>query len=442
MVSWASRRDVSRRRFLGETAVAAAALAGGAAVPALTKAADTPITGGANPAMAGFDGLMTGFLERTRAPGAALAVTKAGRLVYARGFGLAEEGRAVEPDSLFRVASVSKPITAVAVLRLVVDGKVRLDEPVLEVVKLRPHFEERKRIDPRWRKVTIRHLLNHTGGWDRDKSGDPIAMPREIARALGKPLPVGPEDVIRVMIARPLDFEPGERYAYSNLGYLLLGRVIEAVGGRPYEKYVQEQVLAPLGVRSARLGRAAIEERLPGEVRYHDVKNRMWPAVRGARVGERVPIQYGGENFDAFEAHGGWVASAVDVVRFAAAFDDPDRCPVLSRAGVEAMWERPAGAAGYEEDGRPKAAYYGGGWMVRPVRDGKANTWHTGRIAGTSALLVRRWDGVNWAVLFNTDAAPDGKALAEAIDPLVHPVVDAVGEWPEVDLFPLYLGSG
>lgn len=426
----------SRRAFLAQTSAAVAALA---IQPARVRAADAPVTGESQPALAGFDELMTRFLERTGAPGAALAVTKAGRLVYARGFGFADEGVPVEPDSLFRIASVSKPITAVAVLQLVDQGKLALDRPVLDVVSIRP--ERPDEMDERWPGITIRHLLNHTAGWDRDASGDPIAMPRRVAEALEKPLPVGPEDVVRYTMGLPLDFDPGARYAYSNVGYLLLGRVIEAVTVRRYEEYVKQEVLAPLGVQSPRLGKARIEERLPREVRYYDVENRTRPAVVRPRVGEEVPIQYGGENFDGYEAHGGWVASAVDLVRFAAAFDEPEKCPLLSRAGIEAFCDRPAGLPGHEADGTPKRSYYGNGWMVRPIRDGRANLWHSGFIAGTSTLLVRRWDGVNWAVLFNTQATKAGERLSDLVDPLVHPVADAVRQWPEGDLFPRYLAT-
>jgi N-acyl-D-amino-acid deacylase len=165
-------------------------------------------------------------------------------------------------------------------------------------------------------------------------------------------------------------------------------------------------------------------------------------AVLGPRQGEMVPLPYGGENLDAFEAHGGWIASAIELVRFASAFDDPDRCPLLSPASIETMWARPPGASGFEPDGKPRAAYYACGWNVRPVgADGRANTWHGGLIAGTSSLLVRRYDGLDWAVLFNTDSAvpPDRSTLASLIDPRLHQAARAVFTWPEEDLFPRFL---
>src|SRR5262249_17746773 len=141
------------------------------------------------------------------------------------------------------------------------------------------------RPDPRWKQVTVLHLLQHTGGWDRDRSFDPIGVPWDVARALKIEPPVRPEHVVRYMMGRPLDFDPGRRYACSNFGYLLLGRLVEAASGRPYETYVRDRVLAPLGVTDMRLGRALLEDRAKGEVRYYDSRKRTGPALVGPHVG-------------------------------------------------------------------------------------------------------------------------------------------------------------
>ena len=437
----------TRRAFLGSVATA---LLAGRGSPRLASSADPPATGRADPRLAPFDRLMTEFLKENQAPGGALAVTRRGRLVYARGFGLADEDRGtpVRPDSLFRIASVSKPLTATAVLQLAERGELGLDDPVLNYVRLGPHLEFGARPDPRWRAVTARQCLQHTGGWDLDRSFDPVLAPEEVAVALGTRPPVSPADVIRYMMGRPLDFDPGSRFAYSNFGYLLLGRVVEAASGSGYEEYVRREVLAPLGVTRPRLGRALPEHREPGEVRYYDSQRRTGVCLYPPRAGLRVPTPDGVANFEAFEAHGGWVASAVDLVRFASAFDDPETCPVLGPASVRMMWARPSGAAGLDADGLPPAEYYGCGWHVRPGAAGAATEWqvrvgaagavtltHAGLISGTSALLVRRSDGLNWAVLFNTGRDPEGHVLALEIDPLVHAAADQVREWPDVDLF-------
>jgi N-acyl-D-amino-acid deacylase len=427
---------VSRRAFLSSLATAAAGLASDS--PASAQPGKLPVTGAANPALEPFDRLLTTFVAEHKVPGASLAVTRHGKLVYARGFGYADvsEKEPVRPTALFRMASVSKPITAVAILRLVEKGKLALDDRVRARMKLRAFVASGAKPDPRWQRITVRHCLQHTGGWDRDKAFDPIGRPWEIARALkGRP-GVTPTHIVRYMMGQPLDFDPGERYAYSNLGYLVLGRILEAVTGEKYEEYVKKEVLAPLGIKAMRLGRALAENRAKGEVKYYDRKNRHGPALYPPRVGQRVPVQYGAENLEGYEAHGGWIASAVDLVRFAAAFDNPAKCPVLGTRMIQEMWTRPSGAAGTEADGKPKSAFYGCGWQVRPVGNaGKANTWHTGFISGTEALLVRRWDGLDWAVLFNTDHNADGKSLAGLIDGRLHEAADQVKVWPNSDLF-------
>src|SRR5262249_18648993 len=136
---------------------------------------EPPLTGRAVPGLASFDRMMHTFLKKHKVPGAALAVSKDGRLVYARGFGHAdvEAKDPVRPNPLMRVASVSKPITALAVLLLIEQGKLRLDDRVFEIVKLKPHLPDGARPDPRLKQVAVAHLLHHTGGWDSEKTGDP-----------------------------------------------------------------------------------------------------------------------------------------------------------------------------------------------------------------------------------------------------------------------------
>jgi CubicO group peptidase (beta-lactamase class C family) len=384
--------------------------------------------------LAPFDDLMLTFLKDERPPGAELAVTKNGHLVYARGFGVtAYHGTdAVQSTALFRIASISKPITAVAVLQLVERGKLALDASVWELLRL-PEPSDR-----RWKRVTILHLLQHTGGWNRDEKFDPMFRSAEIARALRVPPPATPAHIIRYMLGQPLDFDPGSRFAYSNFGYCLLGRVVETVSGAPYETYVQREVLAPLGITRMRLGKTLPAERAAGEVAYYGQES-YGAAVMGP-VGGRVPAPYGTWSLEAMDSHGGWLASAVDLVRFACAFDVPEQCRILRPRTIETMLARPDGPAGYDTSGKPTPAYYACGWQVRTLAArGHVNTWHTGSLSGTSTLLVRRFDGKNWAVLFNMRTARNGHRLAVVIDPLIHKAADRVKHWPETDLFPRML---
>ncbi|MFO0805604.1 MAG: serine hydrolase domain-containing protein [Gemmataceae bacterium] len=366
-----------------------------------------------------FDKLMTGFLAEHGVPGASVAVSHDHRVAYAKGFGFADvEAKApVETRSLFRIASISKPITAVAVLQLVDAGKIDLEQPILDFVHIRPA----QRLDPRWYLVTVRHCLQHTGGWDRSITPDPIAIPWQIAKALGTKPPVPLEDVIRYTMMQPLDHDPGTKFAYSNVGYLLLGRAIAEASGRHYEEYVRKEVLAPLGISDMELGRALPEHRAKSEVSYYDAKQAEGSCLYPPRVNERVPFPDGAGNVEAYEAHGGWIASASSLVKFALAFDLPPFCPILSRRAIRTMFAPPRSLPGTTDD-----AWYGCGWIVRRAGLNALNTFHNGYISGSSTLLVRRHDGWNWAVLFNSERSKNGKTLSNLIDPLMHLAVNEV----------------
>jgi N-acyl-D-amino-acid deacylase len=390
---------------------------------ALAQKLDLPVTGKADPRLASFDRMMTDFVKENDVPGAALAVTKNGRLVYARGFGYADRDpkTPVEPNALFRIASVSKPITAAAVLQLVERRKLKLDDKAFDILKLKPVLAPGATEDPRIGQVTVLELLQHRGGWDRDKSFDPMFRSGEIARVTGTTPPAGPDAIIRYMLGKPLQFNPGEGYNYSNFGYCVLGRIIEQVSGVKYEEYVRKEVLAPLGITDMHIGHTRLEERAKNEVRYYDDLNRLGPSV--FPNGGRVPIPYGLWYLEAMEAHGGWLASAPDLVRFASAFDVPARCKILNARSIVTMFSRPSGFKGGPED-----SWYACGWEVRPAGNG-FNMWHMGLLDGTSTLLVRRVDGLCWAVLFNK--AHNGKdALADKIDGQVHAAADKVRQWP------------
>jgi CubicO group peptidase (beta-lactamase class C family) len=392
---------------------------------------DVPVTGPTDPRMAPFDEMMLEYLKKNpRVPGASLAVARRGKLIYARGFGYAdcEHKQLVQPDSLFRIASISKPFTAVAVLQLAERGKLKLDDSVLTLLNLTPPEGKADKFDPRWRKVTLRHLLQHTAGWDREKSFDPMFRSPTICTELGIKPPAGPDAIIRYMLTQPFDFDPGARHAYSNFGFCILGRVIEKASGQPYEDYVRREVLAPLGIHDSRLGKTLRADRLPREVSY-SVCGVKATAVLGPDIGKPVAMPYGAWSLESLDSHGGWVASAPDLVRFAAAFEKPSTCKILNAQSITTMFARPYGDAGFK-NGKPKEMYYGCGWMVHPDKD-RLTWWHAGSLPGTNTLLVHRKDGLTWAVLFNSreHLSKEGAPVV-VIDPLVHRAADQIKSWP------------
>jgi N-acyl-D-amino-acid deacylase len=234
------------------------------------------------------------------------------------------------------------------------------------------------------------------------------------------------------MLEEPLDFEPGTRYAYSNFGYCLLGRVIEKLSGQDYEAYVREAVLEPLGIESMQLGRTRLAGRAESEVRYYD-PNR-GPSVFQVDLGEECPSAYGAWHLENMDAHGGWLASADDLIKFAAAFDDPEHCRVLEAESIQRMFSRPDnGVYPSSESNGGGDYYYALGWCVRPqsgADEDRLNTWHTGSLPGTSTLMVRRHDGLAWVLLFNARQHGDVRHLTRLIDPLLHQAADEVKQWP------------
>ena len=419
------RNDISRRQFVS----AVTSMGFGAS---LAVAADSPFKP--------LDDLMAGFLERHKLPGASLAVGRGGRVLYARGFGWAdvEAKKPVQPDSLFRLASISKSITAVAVMRAVEQKKLSLEDKILHWI---PDWVPAELPDARWRDITLRHLLHHTGGWDRDKSFDPMFRAVPFAKELGVDSPAKPEHIIRVMLTKPLDFTPGERYAYSNFGYCLLGRVLERLDGVSYFESVQQRVLQPLGLKRLSLGRTLKEFAAPDEVTYYGSPGATGLSVFAPNVGQQVPLPYGAWHLEAMDAHGGWIGSASDLVRLAMSLDPQAKRPLLTAASLKAMWARPNGSAGHEPDGRPKDVHYGIGWQVRTLSSGnKINVWHTGSLEGTSTILVRRHDGFCWAVLFNSRNGFNPETMkydvwpTKEIDSAVHQAVDSVKTWPTKDV--------
>lgn len=400
----------------------------------------TPFAEGSESSVKPLDDLMTGFREKHKLPGASLAVGRSGRVLYARGFGWAdvEAQKPVLPESLFRLASISKSITGVAVMRAVEQGGLCLDDKILRWI---PDLVPAEIPDARWRDITLRHLLQHTGGWDRDKSFDAMFRAVPFAQELGVDPPANPEHIIRVMLKKPLDFAPGERYAYSNFGYCLLGRVLERLDGVSYFESVRRRVLDRLGLKSLRLGRTLKEFAHADEVTYYGSPGSTGPSVFAPNVGQQVAWPYGGWHLEAMDAHGGWIGSASDLVRLAMSLDAEASGPLLSAEGLKTMWTRPDGAAGHEADGRPKDVHYGLGWFVRTLpNSGKINVWHTGSLDGTSTILVRRHDGFCWAALFNSRHGFNSETMrydvtpTKAIDELIHQAVDSVTTWPTSDV--------
>jgi CubicO group peptidase (beta-lactamase class C family) len=383
------------------------------------------ITGVANLGLTGVDRAMTNYMQSRNISRASLALTKDGRLAFSRAYTWAPTNTpATSPTNLFRIASLSKSITSAAVFQLVESGLLGLDQKVSTVLDLT------NVVDGRFPDVTVRQLLQHWGGWDRAVSFDPMFYDYSITNALHLPLPTTPEMVLNFMKNQPLDFTPGARYAYSNFGYSLLGLIIERLSRQPYEQYVRENLLAPMGIFEMRVGQSLLGNKLPAEVDYDDPLRRWAGSVMGPGAG-RVPIQYGGWNLRTMDSHGGWVASASDLVRFITAFDTRTNSPLLSATNIDLMWSRPPGQSLND------SYYYAAGWQVRPIngQSGLLNAWHSGLLDGTFTYFVRLYNGLDWVALFNKSPSVPGVPDYDAIDPEINAAIAGVTSWPTNNLF-------
>jgi N-acyl-D-amino-acid deacylase len=377
-----------------------------------------PTTGDEVAQFAVVDAWMQEFMQSKKIPGGSLAIAIDGEIKLARGYGYAdrENEQPVQPDSLFRIASISKPVTAVAVLKRVDEGKLKLEDKIVDLLKLRG--ESIHDYDPWWNEVTLHHLLTHTGGWDRNRSGDPMFMDEETVNAFGASLPVTHRQLIDFQFLRGLDYVPGERYAYSNFGYCLLGRAIEQVTGKPYEQYVRQEIFAPLGITTARIGGSLESERAEKEVKYYTIDDSTDTAVIGPSIdGEKVLSQYGGWNQPLLDSHGGWIMSSIDLVKFGCALDEVQegkatRGKLLTPATARAMFT-PQVPLRYGNDSlRPG---YGYGWLIGEV-DGAPLVQHGGALACTATMLGRI-DGRIWfAAQFNLGRTTEGKWIQAGLD--------------------------
>ena len=396
---------------------------------------EIPISGASVPGMEPFDQSVSDLMRKYTLPGGAVAVVRDGKLFYARGFGYSdvENKVPVQPDALFRIASISKSITSAAIMKLVEEGKLDLDDRVAPIIAdLKP--APGATVDPRWEQITIRNLLNHMGGWDRSKPNggfDPMDRPAIAAAAVNAPAPASSETVIRYMKGMPLDFNPGEKFAYSNFGYVILGRVIERLSGMPYEEYVRSRVLQPVGANRTRQGKSRMSGALADEVKYYVTGLGVnAPLVPSVFPGEGlVPLNYGGFYLEAKDAEGAWVSSTVDLLRFVTGIDGrADRPDILSAGLVAEMTGKGATVCA---DG---TCYYAAGWFVRPVQGG-ATWWHGGDLPGTKSFIVRSYYNVSWVALFNAGSSAD---VGSELDAALWSALAKVTTFPAQDLFPAF----
>lgn len=340
------------------------------ALPAAGVPAASPLAGRA------IDNLFQQAIASGTSAGYAVAIADdAGRILFARAYGRAdlEIPAAVNADSIFRVGSITKQFTAAAMLLLAERGQLSIDDPVSDHISGFP--------DPH---ITLRHLLNHSSGLRNYTTGDFPLRDARVKRSMA--------EMVAYILAQPdlLSFPPGSRFSYSNSGYYLLGAVIEKVSGRPYDQFIQQEMLAPLGLTQTAID--LDEQIVPGLVRGYDPAPGTAPRFTNAMY-----------NSPSVAGPAGALHSTLgDMICWNRALMGGR---VLSSASLEAMI-------------RPGLGDYGLGLMTRTSPDGIVAIGHTGSISGfNAALFTLRDKGRTFVILGNSK---------QSVLPLVQTVQKAV----------------
>lgn len=287
--------------------------------------------------------------------------------------------------ALYRIASVSKTVTAITIFDLVERGLLNLDNKFIEVY--RPATTP---VDQRIANITIRQLLNHSGGWDTTQGiRSELKFPKQAGDIIAPFDPqydsikflseITPHAIIEFMMTQPLNFEPGTRYAYSNFGYNILGRVIEAASGMTYEQYVTGYVFPKVGIKDAFIGSENIDQKHDQEVFYADGEQGGYYFAAGTQK-YKVPDSYGTFVMRVMDAHGGWVMSCDDLNKFAKGMSDGT---LISKTILQEIIKPPP----YPSSSTPNT-FYSLGMRVRKLSEGRIALMHNGALTwGTFSFL-------------------------------------------------------
>lgn len=353
------------------------------------SAADAP-----GPGTDQIDRIIQSEMTRQHIPGLSVAVARNGRPLLAQGYGLAnvELNAPATEKTVYQLQSITKSFTATAIMMLVEEGRIALDAPVGRYLDETPES---------WKTITIRHLLTHTSGL-KDFINEPTASLR---------LDVSEEEVFRAAVPRPLNFQPGEKYGYSNTNYHLLAMIIRKLTGQSYGDFLRDRVFEPLGMNQTRV--ISHTEIIP-----HRAAGYLWEnnALRnGEYVAESI-LGYGG---------GGLRSTVPDMLRWDAALYSER---LLKKASLEQMW-----APTRLNDGQESG--YGFGWGIQNI-NGHRCVSHTGGHATGFSTVIQRYvdDGLTVIVLTNIRA--NVGRIAQRIAALYVPAVVPLARKPIEDKEP------
>ena len=329
------------------------------------------------------------YLLRWEINGAQIAVTRNDSLLYVKGFGWAdmEKKQEMQPSNIMRLASVSKLLTAVGVMKLAEVGTLKLSDHVFGPKGILNDTAFTNAIkDQRYLDITVEQLLRHKAGFTTG-AGDPMFSTRYIMMQNRLTTPPDNNTLMKILLKRRFGFTPGTAKRYSNVGYTLLSMIIEKKTRMSYEDYMRKFVFEPAGCYDFHIAGSYEKDRRRNEVKYYMHKGSE-PVYEYNNSGRMVEKCYGENDIPNLKGAGAWCASAAELSRLVASIDLlPGVKDILSKKSVEFMTrEMP------DHD-------FSIGWNFCP----KGRPWiRTGSLSGTSALVLRYPDGECWILITNT----------------------------------------
>lgn len=348
-------------------------------------------TSGVGKKEAELDTMVMQFIRQWQIEGASMCLLKDGKILYAKGYGWADKEKGIEmqPYHRLRMASVSKLFTAVAVMKLVEAGKLLLDSKIFGKDGILQAYKHLPIADTLAYQITVEHLLTHSGGWRNQLRTDPMFAPVAVAKALKLASAPSFEQTLGFMLSQRGMFRPGEFVDYSNFGYTLLGEVVREVAGKPYQKYLQEDVLLPMGIERLAVGKNSYEARLPHETRYYaHPKEPLKPSIYTLK--DSVSAVYEGNNTEALGGAGGLIASPLDIAQFVLHVDGLSFVPDHLETATLSRMTNTVG-----KDSTKQRLI---GWKHADAE----KWWRTGNLSSTSASVTAKRDGYTWVFITNT----------------------------------------
>ena len=372
------------------------------------------------PDLLAMDKKVNAYLNKWHMKGASLAITRGDSLVYAKGYGWADEENGLEmtPRHILRMASVSKLITAAGIMVLHDRGDLNINDTVFGPSGILNDSTITALIkDKNYYKITVEHLMRHQAGFRRD----PLFSSRDVMHQLQLDHAPEAEDFYRVVLNRRLKFAPGSWQSYSNFGYLLLSKIIEKVSGMPYDEFIRTEVLEPAGCYDMHIAGTYYEDKRDNEVRYytHEGDGKYIEEYTDSDV--MVERCYGGNHIPLLSGAGAWCGSPAEIARFVASIDGRPEVPdIITKESVDLMtgyYDRDTFSLGWNDTHPDK------GWS------------RTGTLSGTTALVKLFPDGECWVFISNTSTWK-GPRQANYTDALFKSLRQSFsGKLPQRDMF-------